>query len=162
MIAHGDQEGRTPTHGYEVTRHECRGSLVDATRPRRRGDCMTRVHHAARRRDTERGRSRRNVGLGVPHRNGNASRYEGRDGRLGPLRWEVGRVRKYLTEECCNRADRHLPSDAIDCRVHLCENSRRNLAITWLGSLMRLPSLVRNSGRKHRTYAVTSGAASKG
>jgi len=125
---------------------------------------MTRVHHAARRRDTERGRSRRTVGplkdfsptAWLPHRNGNASRYEGRDGRLGPLRWEVGRVRKYLTEECCNRADRRLPSDAIDCPVHLCENSRRNLAITSLGSLMRLPSLVRNSGQEHRTYTVTA------
>jgi hypothetical protein len=59
------------------------------------------------------------------------------DGRLGPLRWEVGRVRKYLTEECCNRADRRLPSDAIDCPVHLCENNRRNLAITSLGSRHR-------------------------
>jgi hypothetical protein len=31
MIAYGDQEGRTPTHGYEVTRHECRRSLVAGT-----------------------------------------------------------------------------------------------------------------------------------
>ena len=35
--------------------------------------------------------------LGVPQGNSNASRYDGRDRRLGPLRWEVGRVREYIT-----------------------------------------------------------------
>jgi hypothetical protein len=64
--------------------------------------------------------------LGVPHGDGDASRYDGRDRRLGPLRWEVGRVREYITEECCNRADRRLPSGAINCPVHLCEKSNRD------------------------------------
>jgi hypothetical protein len=54
--------------------------------------------------------------LRVPHGDGDASRYDGRDRRLGPLRWEVGRVREYITEECCNRADRRLPSGAINGR----------------------------------------------
>jgi hypothetical protein len=39
---------------------------------------------------------------------------------------EVGRVREYITEECCNRADRGLPSGAINCPVHLCEKSNRD------------------------------------
>jgi hypothetical protein len=64
--------------------------------------------------------------LSVPHGDGNASRYDGRDRRLGPLRWKVGRVRKYITEECCNRADRRLSSGAIDCPIHLCEKSNRD------------------------------------
>jgi tripartite tricarboxylate transporter family receptor len=54
---------------------------------------------------------------------GNASRYNSRDRRLGPLRWEMGRVREYITKECCNRADRRLPSGTIDCPIHLCEKS---------------------------------------
>ena len=61
--------------------------------------------------------------LGVPQGNSNASRYDSRDRRLGPLRWEMGRVREYITEECCNRADRRLPSGTIDCPMHLCEKS---------------------------------------
>src|SRR5437588_11388168 len=64
--------------------------------------------------------------LRVPHGDGDASRYDGRDRRLGPLRWEVGRVREYITEECCNRADRRLPSGAINCPVHLCKKSNRD------------------------------------
>ena len=36
--------------------------------------------------------------LRVPHGDGDASRYDGRDRRLGPLRWEVGRVREYITD----------------------------------------------------------------
>jgi hypothetical protein len=32
-------------------------------------------------------------------------------------------MREYITEECCNRADRRLPSGTIDCPVHLCEKS---------------------------------------
>jgi len=64
--------------------------------------------------------------LGVPQGDGNASRYDSRDRRLGPLRWEMGRMREYITDECCNRADRRLPSGAIDCPVHLCEKSNRD------------------------------------
>jgi hypothetical protein len=64
--------------------------------------------------------------LGVPQGDGNASRYNGRDRRLGPLRWEVGRVREYITEECCDRTDRRLPSGTVDCPIHLCEKSNRD------------------------------------
>ena len=37
----------------------------------------------------------------MPQGDGNPSRYNGRDRWLGLLRWEVGRVREYITEECC-------------------------------------------------------------
>src|SRR5262249_41634855 len=64
--------------------------------------------------------------LGVPQGDGNASRYNGRDRRFGPLRWEVGRVREYITEECCDRTDRRLSSGTVDCPIHLCEKSNRD------------------------------------
>jgi hypothetical protein len=38
----------------------------------------------------------------------------------------VGRAREYITEECCNRTDRRLPSGTIDSPIHLCEKSNRN------------------------------------
>ena len=64
--------------------------------------------------------------LGVPEGDGNASGYHGRDRRLRPLRGEVGGVREYITDECCNRADRRLSRGAIDCPVHLCKKGNRN------------------------------------
>ena len=64
--------------------------------------------------------------LGVPEGDGNASGYHGRDRRLRPLRSEVGGVREYITDECCNRADRRLSRGAIDCPVHLCKKGNRN------------------------------------
>jgi hypothetical protein len=39
---------------------------------------------------------------------------------------EVGGVREYITDECCNRADRRLSRGAIDCPVHLCKEGDRN------------------------------------
>ena len=64
--------------------------------------------------------------LGMPEGDGNASRYDGRERRLRPLRWEVRGVREYITDECCNRADRRLSSGAIDGPVHLCKKGNRN------------------------------------
>src|SRR5262245_14978343 len=64
--------------------------------------------------------------FGMPQGDGDASGHHGRDRRLRPLRWEVGWVRKYITKECCNRADRRLSSGAIDRPVHLCEKSNRD------------------------------------
>src|SRR5690349_15077647 len=64
--------------------------------------------------------------FGVPEGDGKASGYHGRDRRLRPLRGEVGRMRKYITDEWCNRADRRLSRGAIDCPVHLCKKRNRN------------------------------------
>jgi hypothetical protein len=64
--------------------------------------------------------------FGVPEGDGDASGYHGRDRRLRPLRWKVGGMREYVTDKCCNRADRRLSSGAIDCPVHLCKKGNRN------------------------------------
>ena len=64
--------------------------------------------------------------FGMPEGDGDASGYHGRDRRLRPLRWEVGGMREYVTDKCCNRADRRLSSGAIDCPVHLGKKGNRN------------------------------------
>src|SRR5262249_48909279 len=55
-----------------------------------------------------------------------ASGHHGRDRRLRPLRWGVGWMREYITDERCARADRRLSSGGIDCPVHLCEKGNRD------------------------------------
>jgi hypothetical protein len=35
-------------------------------------------------------------------------------------------MREYITDECCDRADRRLSSRAIDCPVHLCKKGNRD------------------------------------
>jgi len=62
----------------------------------------------------------------MPESDCDASGYHGRDRRLCPLRWEVGWVRKDITDECRNRADRRLSSGAIDGPIHLGEKRNRD------------------------------------
>ena len=50
--------------------------------------------------------------FGMPEGDGDTSGYHGRDRRLRPLRWEMGGMREYVTDKCCNRADRRLSNGA--------------------------------------------------
>src|SRR5262245_37078251 len=64
--------------------------------------------------------------LCVPHDDGNARGYRGRDRRLRPLGWKVGRVGEDIANERRNGADRCRPKDAVRGPIHLYEQGNSN------------------------------------